>query len=253
VTNPQHQMNQPYPPAVPVAGAGGSPGKKVALILGGVLLTFVLFCCGGLAAVGALAPDPEPTSGPLAVAPAGRTGAGSVSSRTGTTAPDGAGTASPTPSASPAPSPTPSPTPSVVRQPKVETKTVTETQSIPFQEQRVNDATLASGTTKVQTNGVAGVKTLTYQVTLTDGVQTGKRLVSEQVTRQPVTKVVLVGTKVAQQCHPSYTGVCVPFADDVDCAGGSGDGPAYVRGPLRVVGPDVYGLDRDGDGIACEK
>lgn len=54
------------------------------------------------------------------------------------------------------------------------------------------------------------------------------------------------------ECHPNYEGVCVPIASDVDCAGGSGDGPAYVRGPVRVVGRDVYRLDRDGDGIACE-
>lgn len=57
----------------------------------------------------------------------------------------------------------------------------------------------------------------------------------------------------AQSCHPNYTGACVPVASDVDCAGGSGNGPAYVRGPVRVIGPDVYGLDSDGDGIACEK
>ena len=56
----------------------------------------------------------------------------------------------------------------------------------------------------------------------------------------------------AQQCHPNYSGACVPVASDVDCAGGSGDGPAYVRGPVRVIGPDVYGLDRDKDGIGCE-
>ena len=56
----------------------------------------------------------------------------------------------------------------------------------------------------------------------------------------------------AQQCHPSYQRVCVPMVSDVDCAGGSGNGPAYVQGPVEVVGPDVYGLDRDGDGIACE-
>lgn len=56
----------------------------------------------------------------------------------------------------------------------------------------------------------------------------------------------------AQECHSSYVGACVPIATDVDCAGGSGNGPDYVKGPLRVVGPDVYGLDRDGDGVACE-
>lgn len=58
---------------------------------------------------------------------------------------------------------------------------------------------------------------------------------------------------MAQACHPSYEGECVPITSDADCASGSGNGPAYVRGPVRVVGPDDYGLDRDGDGIACER
>jgi hypothetical protein len=53
-------------------------------------------------------------------------------------------------------------------------------------------------------------------------------------------------------CDPNYAGACVPIASDVDCAGGGGNGPAYVRGPVRVVGRDIYGLDRDGDGIGCE-
>ena len=52
-------------------------------------------------------------------------------------------------------------------------------------------------------------------------------------------------------CDPNYR-PCVPIASDVDCAGGSGNGPAYVRGPVTVVGTDIYGLDRDGDGIGCE-
>lgn len=55
----------------------------------------------------------------------------------------------------------------------------------------------------------------------------------------------------AQGCDPNYT-PCVPIASDVDCAGGSGNGPAYVRGPVQVIGTDIYGLDRDGDGIGCE-
>jgi hypothetical protein len=52
-------------------------------------------------------------------------------------------------------------------------------------------------------------------------------------------------------CDANYSG-CVPVAEDVDCAGGSGNGPAYVRGPIRVIGNDIYGLDNDHDGIACE-
>lgn len=53
-------------------------------------------------------------------------------------------------------------------------------------------------------------------------------------------------------CDPNYAGACVPIASDVDCAGGSGDGPAYVQGPVQVVGSDIYGLDHDDDGIGCE-
>lgn len=53
-------------------------------------------------------------------------------------------------------------------------------------------------------------------------------------------------------CHPSYEGACLmPDASDYDCAGGSGDGP-YYTGRVSVVGPDVFGLDGDGDGVGCE-
>lgn len=54
-------------------------------------------------------------------------------------------------------------------------------------------------------------------------------------------------------CDPNYAGACVPIASDVDCAGGSGNGPAYVKGPVTVVGRDIYGLDSNGDGVGCEK
>ena len=53
-------------------------------------------------------------------------------------------------------------------------------------------------------------------------------------------------------CHPSYTGACLdPNASDYDCQGGDGNGPMYT-GRVKVVGPDVFRLDRDGDGVACE-
>lgn len=58
-------------------------------------------------------------------------------------------------------------------------------------------------------------------------------------------------TTTPGRCHPSYT-PCVPIASDVDCLGGSGNGPAYIAGPVKVIGPDEYGLDADHDGIGCE-
>ncbi|RBW41850.1 hypothetical protein DS901_13905 [Loktanella sp. D2R18] len=64
---------------------------------------------------------------------------------------------------------------------------------------------------------------------------------------------IIPASASAQECDPNYTGACVPIASDVDCAGGNGNGPAYVRGPVRVIGRDIYGLDRDGDGIGCDR
>jgi hypothetical protein len=52
-------------------------------------------------------------------------------------------------------------------------------------------------------------------------------------------------------CTPGYS-PCLPPASDYDCAGGSGDGPKYVTGPVRVTGSDPYGLDADGNGIGCQ-
>ena len=69
---------------------------------------------------------------------------------------------------------------------------------------------------------------------------------------QPPATTSRTSTKRASQCHPNYSGACVPIASDVDCAGGRGNGPAYVRGPVRVIGRDVYRLDGDKDGIGCE-
>ena len=64
------------------------------------------------------------------------------------------------------------------------------------------------------------------------------------------TPTVAPPTFTPRPCHPSYEGVCLdPNASDYDCLGDTGDGPLYASGPFRVVGPDVFGLDRDGNRI----
>lgn len=57
--------------------------------------------------------------------------------------------------------------------------------------------------------------------------------------------------EIDSNCHPSYSGCLKADASDYDCRGGSGNGP-YYTGKVRVLGPDVFGLDRDGDGWGCE-
>ena len=56
-------------------------------------------------------------------------------------------------------------------------------------------------------------------------------------------------------CNPNYAGTCIPpGVDDADCAGGAGNGPYFVQERnVRVVGTDVFDLDRGGvPGIGCE-
>lgn len=67
----------------------------------------------------------------------------------------------------------------------------------------------------------------------------------------PPTTTVRPPPSTGASCHPSYT-PCVPVASDVDCGGGSGNGPAYVWTKVKVIGPDVYGLDADNDGWGCD-
>jgi hypothetical protein len=166
--------------------------------------------------------------------------------------------------ATPKPTRTATPTPT----PVVSTKDEVVVEAIPFERANADDPNRPRGENAVSTPGANGERTITYTITLTDGVETARVVASDVVSRAPVTEITSVGVydapapvaqaPVAQApatgggCDPNYADGCVPIASDVDCAGGSGNGPAYFRGPARVVGSDIYGLDADGDGIACE-
>ncbi len=76
---------------------------------------------------------------------------------------------------------------------------------------------------------------------------------------RPGAEPVITGVGVTRQksgppsCDLNYVGACLdPNAIDYDCAGGEGDGPKYVEGPITVVGEDHYELDANEDGTACE-
>lgn len=161
---------------------------------------------------------------------------------------------------------TASPTPTASS--SVDIREVTEDVAVPFASTTVNDPSSDVGTSAVTTAGQNGVTTRTYTVIYVNGAESSRSLLSEVVTQPPVDQVTSVGTRQptppppppapVQQapqgggCDPNYAGACVPIASDVDCAGGSGNGPAYVQGPVTVVGSDIYDLDRDGDGVGCE-
>jgi hypothetical protein len=76
--------------------------------------------------------------------------------------------------------------------------------------------------------------------------------VPRQPTRRPAPYGVPEPEPASSGCDPNYSG-CVPIASDVDCESGNGNGPAYVEGPVRIIGKDIYRLDGGGEpGIGCE-
>lgn len=139
--------------------------------------------------------------------------------------------------------------------PKSGTRTVTKRESIPNGTQTHRTTRLDRGERRVTQRGHDGLRVTTWRVTVKKGKVTERTKVKSVVVRKPVPRVVFVGTYVAPAlsggCDPNYSSGCVPVASDVDCAGGSGDGPAYVSGTVRVVGNDPYGLDADDDGWGC--
>lgn len=180
-----------------------------------------------------------------------------------------AATSSAAPSSTPAPKPSPTtePTPSAEPTPEVVVSEEWVESEIPFESIREDDPNAAIGSEARLVAGVAGVKATRFEITMTDGVETGRVAAGEEIRVAPVNEVVAIGSKPVEvapppppvqaavpagNCDPNYTGGCVPVDSDVDCAGGSGNGPSYVQGPVTIVGSDIYGLDSDGDGSGCE-
>ena len=72
-----------------------------------------------------------------------------------------------------------------------------ETESIPYETKSVANNTMKKGIENVKTAGVNGEKVKTYKVLEHNGQVIEKQMVSEEVTKKPVTKVVEYGTVVA--------------------------------------------------------
>ena len=86
---------------------------------------------------------------------------------------------------------------------RVQVAQVTETQPIDYTTVETEDPDAAKGTRTVTTEGVEGEQAVTFSVTTTDGVETGRTQTGVTVTRAPVDEQVSVGTKVAAAPAPS--------------------------------------------------
>jgi hypothetical protein len=121
-------------------------------------------------------------------------------------------------------------------------------------------ASLASPTTAkktMPTDAVAAAPTSTTALpTTTAEPTTAPAATAAPATPPPTTRPPTTrprATRPPANCDPAYPDNCLHDGiGDYDCAGGSGKGPNYVDGPIRVLSPDPFGLDSDHDGVGCE-
>jgi hypothetical protein len=92
-------------------------------------------------------------------------------------------------------------------------KTVTESENIPFDYQKIDDPTLLVGEDKLQQAGQPGKKEITYYVTYKNGVEDSRVKTSEVVKTQPTPEVHLIGTKeMVAAAQEKETDTKVPVA-----------------------------------------
>jgi len=102
----------------------------------------------------------------------------------------------------------------LVRVTRVQVQDVTEVQDVDYETVETPDAEAFVGDRTVTQKGVEGKQTLTWRITTTDGVQTGRERVSAVVTQPAVDEQVTVGTKE----KPVATSTAVATADGLNWA-----------------------------------
>lgn len=129
---------------------------------------------------------------------------------------------------------------------RVEVKEEVKTEEVPFETQYQDTDSLYEGETQVKTQGVAGEKEVTYQVTFVDGEEESREAASEKVTKEPVAEVVLRGTAEREQSGAGGSGTFVDlYGNTVSYSSVmSGTCTAYsVPGGTTSLGWDaVYGV-----------
>jgi hypothetical protein len=75
-------------------------------------------------------------------------------------------------------------------------KTETKTETIAFESTEQNDSAIPLGERRISVNGADGERKITYEITYVKNKETGVKETKNEITKQPVNKVTLVGTYV---------------------------------------------------------
>jgi uncharacterized protein YabE (DUF348 family) len=124
---------------------------------------------------------------------------------------------------------------------RVSQRVILKTVLIPFAVQRVSDAALYLGTSRVRQPGSAGKILETWRYTLHDGKSVVGALLSRRTLSTPVVEVIAVGTKARPVAPPPRTSVAdLNWAALADCE--SGGNPRSVGGHGQYFGLYQFSL-----------
>lgn len=76
-------------------------------------------------------------------------------------------------------------------------QTITQEEDVEFETEKIQDADQPVGYKKVQTVGIKGKKSVTYEVVIQDGKEVHRTEINSLVTTQPVKQVEVIGVKVS--------------------------------------------------------
>ena len=127
----------------------------------------------------------------------------------------------------------------LVQAQQIETeRTVTETRksSISYETITVDDGASEYGQTMIRTEGSYGEKTYTYSVTYRGDKEISRELIKEEVTKQPVTKVIAKGTKIVWHCVDATSYNKNPY-DDNKCTSSTGEVRYVSDSQSRALDP----------------
>ncbi len=122
-------------------------------------------------------------------------------------------------------------------------ETITVTKDLPYKITRVEDNTLEYGKTKIANDGANGVKSITYDVEYKGEKEISRTKISEEVSKEPITRVIAIGTKIIWHCYDT-TSYDKNAYNDNKCVNSTGE---------TVFVPDSMAMDLDPDYLPSRK
>ncbi|WP_425956158.1 G5 domain-containing protein [Xylanimonas sp. McL0601] len=119
---------------------------------------------------------------------------------------------------------------------QVVTKNVTTRSAVAFETQTKDDASLYQGESKVAQQGKNGVRTVVESVVTVDGVEKSRTVKSDDVTTQPVPKIIAKGTKARPVAAAPSTSSSGSGSGSSTSSGSSGP---TMSGSPRAIGQQL--------------